>query len=157
MVARHGTGGRTDTLPPAARDETLEYPHRAGTHTACRLRLYTPPQQPPVIVLTEDPENPGESITNACEVAHYLAWERCGRPWPCVFVEHYQGNHYGAGTRDASDVERWARLSFRRDVSGRPGVLREPFSTREGHFVGARWSHLTAWQFAALVGEGETP
>jgi hypothetical protein len=137
-----------DTLPPAERDETLEYAgyHRAPSH--CRFRLYHTPAQVPVIVLTETEDNAGTSITNAAERCHFRAWEQIGKPWPVVFVEHYPGWN-GAVSRPL-DAEHLDEVTFH-GTSG-DGPLVEARVRGTPSFRGAQWRCLPLAEFRALIG-----
>jgi len=149
------TAVRVDTLPPTQIDATLAYPSMPEGQgaTYCRVRVYQwPDRRWPVIVVTEDPLNPGQSVTNAAEVVFFLAWERAGFPWPAHFVEHYQGNHYGAD--DPTDTERFACLAFQKGLDGRPRTAER--NRGRGcwphEFAAPRWEHLDAGAMAALLG-----
>ena len=77
----------------------------SGVRSACRVRLYLPDEEDktlddaPVVIVSELPDNPGTSVTNAVEQiaaevidAHSLALERVP-----VFVEHYPPEATGRG------------------------------------------------------------
>ncbi len=76
----------------------------SGVRSACRVRLYVPDEDKilddaPVVIVSELPDNPGTSVTNAIEQiaaevmdAHSLALERVP-----LFVEHYPPEATGRG------------------------------------------------------------
>lgn len=83
-----------DTLPPARASRYLRYEGLGGlVNSGCLIRYYECPTEArgalPVLVLT-DTEH-GASVTNRAERAFWLAWAMVGKPWPCVFIEHYRG------------------------------------------------------------------
>lgn len=84
-----------DTLPRALRDEPLTFEGYWQPGAVSRLRLYQDPEGHALIVLTELPDNRNTSVTNRAERAFYLAWERCGKPLPVRFIEHYPGRARG--------------------------------------------------------------
>ena len=69
----------------------------SGARSACRVRIYLPDEEgealggAPVVVVSELPDNPGTSVTNAIEqIAAEVMYAHCfamGRA--PVFVEHY--------------------------------------------------------------------
>jgi hypothetical protein len=126
-----------DTLPQAAEDHRLSYRGALGQESVCRIRLYRPQGKPVVIVATELRENQGISITNAPEVVHPLAWERAGRPFSVLFVEHYPGDFYGGRRNDPTDRERFSLVTF----------------TDAKAFQGVWWQHLTHDEMQALIGK----
>lgn len=130
-----------DTLPPAERDQALEYleGHRAAR---CRMRVYRTREDAPVVVLTELDDNPGPSITNAAEWAHYAACELLGFPWPCTFIEHYPG---GDGFEEHTDL-----VEFRPGPDGHPAVDDGCF----GKILG--WRPLPLEDFHRMVGATES-
>jgi hypothetical protein len=70
------------------RDDIHPYPGYGRPAGRCRIRVYTDGQVV-IVVCTEQPNNPGPSIT---EVAEYLAtsvWEHAGRPTHMYWIEHY--------------------------------------------------------------------
>lgn len=83
-------------FPTATPTHDYRYTFR-GYHSdgaICRVRIFEPSGRPPVIMVTELPENPNTSVTN---MAEYLAAEllerhfpeRVGLPEPVVWIEHY--------------------------------------------------------------------
>jgi hypothetical protein len=106
------TAPKIDTLPPAVRDERLEYKALSGHLFFCRFRLYRAAGVP-VLVLTQAAELDGvEPVEHACERAFYLAWEAAGQPWPCAFVIHKRAWLPNAMPGDMGSERVW-EISFR--------------------------------------------
>ncbi len=116
----------------------MVFPYRGpnGSRSKCRVRLVDPDdpvRDAPVVILSELPDNPGTSVTNAvsplaAEVISLFALTRWGGPNP-VFVEHHErGARGGPEDPDAfalvvfSDCE--VRATTRDGVSRR--TLGEP-------------------------------
>ncbi len=102
----------------------------SGVRSACRLRLYLPDEEDkildgaPVVIVSELPDNPGTSVTNAIEQiaaevidAHSLALERVP-----VFVEHYPPEATGRG-EETFDLVVFGHHEVREIVRG--GVWRK--------------------------------
>ncbi len=61
-------------------------PSHSGIHAKCRVRIYPPP----VVVVTELPDNPGMSVTNyAEELATLILQEHGLDALRTVWIEHY--------------------------------------------------------------------
>ena len=83
----------------------------------CRVRLFLPPQESGhdtyIVLLTDDKDAEGTSITNANEA---LATDICRRfnlpPERTVFIEHYDFRHHPAGHDGLGREEDFARLVF---------------------------------------------
>ena len=102
----------------------------SGVRSACCLRLYLPDEEDktlddaPVVIVSELPDNPGTSVTNAIEQiaaevmdAHTLALERVP-----VFVEHYPPEATGRG-EETFDLVVFSHHEVREIVRG--GVWRK--------------------------------
>ena len=102
----------------------------SGIRSACRIRLYLPDEEDkilddaPVVIVSELPDNPGTSVTNAIEQiaaevmdAHSLALERVP-----VFVEHYPPEATGRG-EETFDLVVFGHHEVREVVRG--GVWRK--------------------------------
>lgn len=84
-------------------DSVYEYEGFGGCESRCRIRIFRPPDGPPVVIATEAAgTNPGTSITNmTAEIAtdvtriHHLAGE------PFVWIEHYDDRGDPAVRRNA--------------------------------------------------------
>jgi hypothetical protein len=64
----------------------------AGGHPAhCRVRIYLPEdmRDTPVVICSELPNNPGESITNSAEVIAAAVIRAYELPTPLVWIEHW--------------------------------------------------------------------
>jgi hypothetical protein len=142
-----------DTLPPALRDETLPFEGYQNCESHCRLRVYAAADGSPVIVLTELVDNPGTSVTNRAERAHYLAWRRIGSPeGGAYFVEHYPGRE---PARDpVLDGERLAWVQFDEAPDGSPVLVELVVNgQRVGmEFRHPEWRHLPRAEFDRLIG-----
>lgn len=82
-------------LNSASMNMEFQYPGLAGFPSQCNLHILVQPGCKPVVVMTEVPENPGTSVTNAVEkIATKVYWEFLSgnaRPQDVRFVEHYKG------------------------------------------------------------------
>lgn len=143
-----------DTLPPAERNEILEFEGYHGCESHCRMRVYRTTDCLPVIVLTEMPDNPGTSITNRAERAHYLAWRRIGSPAEGgYFIEHYPGADPPWDRVLAQ--ERLAFVQFEDKGSAPP--ITAPLFVQGQELIGfhrPEWKPLPRWQFDQLIGKG---
>jgi hypothetical protein len=141
-----------DTLPPAEQDELLPFEGYRNFDSHCRMRVYRTTDGTPMIVLTEVDDNPGTSITNRAERAHYLAWRRIGSPEGGVYcVEHYPG--YPNPKEDAEHLD-W--VQFDEAPDGSPVLV--PLVVN-GQNVGMKflnpdWHHLPREEFDRLLGGG---
>lgn len=141
-----------DTLPPAERDEILEFEGYFGCESHCRFRLYPSSDGLPVIVLTEVASNPGTSITNRAERAHYLAYRRIGSPTEgAYFIEHYPGDDPPWDRVLAQ--ERLAFVQFE-DWGSSPPITAPLFVCGQEltGFHHPEWKALPRWQFDLLIG-----
>lgn len=106
----------TPTLPPRpgglVEDTTLPYstPYHSGAGPsgvcrsgACRLRLFVPvghpisAQHPAVIIVTEQPEREGLSVTNGIEIIAATVCRTYGlNPHHTVLIEHYDDRERGS-------------------------------------------------------------
>ena len=99
------------------RDETHEYPGYFNTPSRCRVRLYLPAEgsghDTYIVILTDDGQAEGTSITNAIES---LAVPLCGKfnipPERTVFIEHYDYRHLPSGHDEIGRVEDFSRVEF---------------------------------------------
>lgn len=118
----------------------------------CRVRIFVRSNEPPVIVLTELPENETTSITHLAEqlwpevIAKYLP-HRFDYPEPAICIEHYPPllNRHGHIAREASfdqvTFARWTPHAIFRHGQSRV-ELGEP-----------DWHHLTREHVHRLIGE----
>jgi hypothetical protein len=79
------------------RDERFTYRGYHGRPAECWLRLYVEPDQRPVAIVTELPDNPGASVTNRAEhlatvVATLADVEFHADGGAIVWIEHYPGD-----------------------------------------------------------------
>lgn len=72
------------------RDTAFRYkPQNAGIEARCRLRVYQESGKT-IFLLTELPENPGMSVTNAADqIATWLVADNNVKPENAIFIEHY--------------------------------------------------------------------
>lgn len=82
-------------LNSASINMEYQFPGVAGFLSQCNLHVLVQPGCQPIAVMTEIPENPGTSVTNAVErIATKIYWEflsgNC-RPKDVRFIEHYPG------------------------------------------------------------------
>ncbi len=120
------------TMHKAADRNPFPYAGYFARPAHCRLRVYTHPDRPTVIIATEVPTNPGTSITNRVEHLATLVIRASGiDPEGCIWIEHYP-----AGPRPLP--ERFAIVEFGRDQRGR---LAKP-----------HWTHVTRDHVERLIG-----
>ena len=123
-------------------DFTLLYPCYPGCLSWCRVRVYGPDPErsqdagkPPVVVATEQDNNPGTSITNRIEVIVSIAYCLLGCPNEGITViEHYKDRAF---------------------IGGRP-LLRarvEMDWDRRHGFRSPKWFPLTEGTVETLLGE----
>ncbi len=100
----------------------------SGVRSACRVRIYLPDEEgealgdAPVVVISELPDNPGTSVTNAIEqiAAEVMHAHALGRV--PVFVEHYPPEAVG-GRDETFDLVVFAHYEVREIVRG--GIWRK--------------------------------
>lgn len=120
----------------------------------CRVRVYLPKNGDdspvtalrPVVVLTEPPDNPGMSVTNAASrlAAEVLAAHGFEGRLP-VFIEHYQDGMRGT----PEDPQTFDLVTFRSHALSKHPALRRPT-----WYIGApKWSPLDRGRVEALVGQ----
>lgn len=138
------------------RDERYCYRGMFTDGGICRVRIFEAAELPPIVVLTELPENENTSVTNlveflAAEVISKFLPHRWDCDPPAVVLEHYP-------------PRRSARFPERR--GGKPDYDLVSFSSWRPHAVwqsGIKritlgepdWRHLTHEEAAALIGEDE--
>ena len=88
-----------------------------GCRSLCRLRIYKPEDVaggPWVVIASELADNPGTSVTNACERIATAVWQKLERPASgMVFVEHYPDRAF-IGAKPLF-VERYDLVGFQID------------------------------------------
>ncbi len=135
------------------RDEITPFRGYWSSVGVCRIRVFEGPDRPPVIVVTDLPENEGTSVTN---IAEYLAAEviarlfphRFDEPEPVIWLEHYaRGTGGPLRPRPAgmSDVDRvtFARWTPRPVVS--QGVKRVTLGEPS-------WAPISVEELERLIG-----
>lgn len=99
-------------------DSVFSYPGYHGCPSLCRLRIYEPENtaaSPWVVIASELPDNPGTSVTNACERIATEVWHKLERPDSgMVFVEHYPDRAF-VGTKPLF-AERYDIVWFQTDL-----------------------------------------
>lgn len=132
-----------DPAPQLVAD--IPYYYRAGPFAAlacCRIRIWERYGEPPVVMATELPDNPGMSITNAAEYLATDVWELLGAPErEIVWIEHYPER----GPAQRRIPEEFDRVTFTQTERG---------------FAGPQWRRLSRAEVEALLGgpleEGRT-
>ncbi len=68
-----------------------DYIHKTPRWGRCRIRVYLPEEErdSPVVICSELPNNPGQSITSAAERIAAEVIESHKLPTPLVWIEHY--------------------------------------------------------------------
>jgi hypothetical protein len=74
---------------------------RWGRHARCCVRIYLPgdARDATVVICSELPNNPGESITNSAEVIVAGVIQANELPIPLVWIEHWPKESTGMATR----------------------------------------------------------
>ncbi len=120
----------------------------------CRVRLFHRGPEPPVLVLSELPDNPSTSVTNMAEVlvaeaVRHFCPERFEFPEPAIVLEHYPAEYTEAGRRGRRET--WDRISF---ASWSPRKVwlggRERISVGE-----PTWRPIPRDEVVRLIGEAE--
>ena len=67
------------------------YKDARGRPAHCRVRIYLPEdmRDAPVVICSEVPNNPGESISNSSEAISAAVIRANGLPTPLVWIEHW--------------------------------------------------------------------
>ena len=133
-------------------DYTHAFRGPTGGRSACRVRLYLPDAAEPgetlggapVVIVSELPDNPGTSVTNAIEQiaakvmdAHSLAMGRAP-----LFVEHYPPRATG-GRDETFDLVVFAHHEIREVMRG--GIWHKEIGS-------PTWYHLSRREVEVLVG-----
>lgn len=131
-------------------DETYRYRGTDGTVGCCRVRIFTSPRRPPVVIASEHDDNPGPSITAAAELLYPGIIARTLPGWlddaaQLTLIEHYPGVVDGHGHRpeETFDQVRFRDTRPRLITCGRRQVVT---------FTGPEWLPLTVAAVAALLG-----
>ena len=112
----------------------------------CRLRIYQPRGCPPVIIVTELPENTNTSVTNMAEylvpeiLRHYLP-AHLGQP--IVWIEHYPPTTFLRKT------DQYTRVTFR-SYEPTDFCLGGHWRPRIGQ---PQWHPISADEVAEMIGE----
>ena len=131
---------------------TQDYVHAfrgpSGVRSACRVRLYLPDQEgealgdAPVVIVSELPDNPGTSVTNAIEQLAAEVMDAHDLESVPVFVEHYPPAATG-GREETFDLVAEDHHEVREVVRG--GVWRKELGS-------PTWKPLGRWAVEDLVG-----
>jgi hypothetical protein len=72
-------------------DYIHSYKDAGGRPAHCRVRIYLPEdmRDAPVVICSEVPNNPGESITNSSEAIAAAVIRANELPTPLVWIEHW--------------------------------------------------------------------
>lgn len=134
-------------------DQICAYRGPDGRVGCCRLRIFTSPSGPPIVIASEHDDNPGPSITAAAECLYPKLIARHLPGWlddaaQLTLIEHYPGVGDGHGHRSAEtfDQVRFRDTRPRLIACGRHQCV---------SFAGPAWLPLTAAAVARLLG-GET-
>jgi hypothetical protein len=84
-----------------ASDYIHPYKDARGRPARCRVRIYLPDDvlDPPVVVCSVLPNNPGGSITNSAETIAAGVIRANRLPTPLVWIEHWPKESTGGGRR----------------------------------------------------------
>jgi hypothetical protein len=133
-------------------DYTRAFRGPTGGRSACRVRLYLPgASEPgetlgdaPVVIVSELPDNPGTSVTNAIEqiAAEVMDAHRFAMGRAPLFVEHYPPRATG-GRDETFDLVVFAHYEVREVMRG--GIWHKEIGS-------PTWSHLGRREVEVLVG-----
>ena len=130
-------------------DELFTYAGYWSQDGICRIRIFTAPDQVPVVIATELEENRGTSITNAAEyiaaevIARHLP-ERFEAEDPVIWLEHYPRTP----AEQRQGLPAFSRAEFR---SFTPRV--EYLGTIQRIRIGLpTWRHLEEAEVEAMIG-----
>lgn len=135
-----------------ASDTVWPYTAENGAPGKCRVRIYLPesPEDSPVVVISQHPENEGQSITNAMEVIAGSILERfdfSAYPLP-LFVEHYPPEADHVREPESFDLVSFSDYEFR--YKRLWGSSKEWWITLIGE---PDWEPSSREEVEALVGE----
>lgn len=119
-------------------------PKSSGIYARCNLKLYDN-DRGSIVILTELPDNPGQSVTNAAEeIATKAVGDFNLNPQATVWVEHYpERRTIKHGRELVADKEEWAEVTFKwTHLSNDEWVASDP-----------QWNHVTRSDVEDLVGE----
>lgn len=118
--------------------------------TVCGLRVYRNDQWD-VVILSELPDNPGRSVTNAIEVLATIMLARLRVPWrKVVWIEHYVGDP-DAGP-NLVELPDGRRVDLNADSYSKVNL-----EWVSGQFVAPVWHPMTLEEVEALIGEPLAP
>lgn len=135
-----------------AADSVWPYTAENGAPGTCRVRVYLPesPQDSPVVIVSEHPDNEGQSITNAMEViagSMLEAHDFSAYPAP-LFVEHYPPEADPIRQEETFDLVTFSDYEFRHKRLW--GSSKEWWITLIGE---PEWEPMSREEVEALVGE----
>ncbi len=88
-ISNNGTGNIGANAP----GQRLIHPYKSagGRPSQCRVRIYLPEdtRDAPVVICSELPNNPGDSVTNSAEVIAAEVIRSHELPTPLVWIEHW--------------------------------------------------------------------
>jgi hypothetical protein len=120
-------------------DTIHNYKGYFGCASQCRIRVYHDPEQTPVVIATELPENEGTSVTNMAEplATEWARDEATGEANEILWIEQYQ-----------EERNRFGRLMFEETfalVTFRPG--------QRGELTNPEWHYITRAEVERMIGE----
>jgi len=128
-----------------AGDYIHPYKDAGGRHAHCRVRIYLfdDMHDSPVVICSELPNNPGESITNSAETIAAGVIRANELPTPLVWIEHWPEESTDGG------AETFELVVF----SNYEVVERAPYLGETRARIGdATWKRLDRTSVAILVG-----
>jgi hypothetical protein len=131
-----------------AQDFTFSFrlPHH-GVEARCQVQIYRQPGRA-VVVVTELPDNPGVSVTNAAEyIATCILHDHALDPDTTIWVEHYHDRNR-PGQHDPLFAESWDLVTFNWDYRTSPWQHRSP------HATSPRWCPLDREEVDRLINPG---
>ena len=145
-----GTSARMALL----HDELFHFNGANGVPSQCRVRVFTPPADSKasgyIVILTDDQDAEGVSVTNAADRLGALL---CARfhipPERTQFLEHYDYRHWRDGHDGGGHEQLFAVIHFRTPASTQ---ARADF-INETSLGEPRWSHIAKSDVETLIGE----
>lgn len=136
-----------------ATDSVWPYAAENGARSKCRVRIFLPqhPEEPPVVVVSELPNNEGQSITNSMEVIAGSVLEAYdfSAYSPPLFIEHSPPESSPGGEPESFDLVTFSDYEFRHRRLW--GARQEWWITLIGE---PDWEPISREEVEAMIGGG---
>lgn len=129
--------------------ERYEYAGYSGARSVCEVSILRRDGQPPIVIFTELPDNPGTSVTNMIEHLAAEIQRRDSLPAETIWIEHYPAERRPQGAGESWDLVTFApnTAAFRELRRGR---WRWTLGTPE-------WKRISAADVAELLAREAVP